>query len=274
MAAAGGWARRALAVPAALAVAATAVAAGGGTAARAQTGDWWHGDHDVLLGYGCTTLWLEVFDHRFNCPPGWRVHEGVDLDTPLGTPVYAGYSGVVTEVGGPERHDFGPHYVKVWLDEGHDVLLGHLSRATVAVGDRVYPGDRLGATGALGECNWPNLHFEVRPHRGTTYQSVDPTPYLHLSPDAVHRGMRAQTTGRLETIARFEYGEGGDPDGMTPYAGPPPLMASPRSLHQAAAWMPGPGPAGALAAVLAGGASVTLLALLRTPAPPRRRRAR
>jgi murein DD-endopeptidase MepM/ murein hydrolase activator NlpD len=152
--------------------------------AHAQTSSWFRGDYDVLLGYGCTTFELEPFDPRFGCPDGYRVHEAIDFDTPIGTPIFAGWPGTVVTVGGREAKDYGPNYVLMALDEGHDILLGHLSRADVAVGQRLRVGDAIGLTGDLGECNWPNLDFQARVHGGTTYQSIDPSRFL-LSPPAM-----------------------------------------------------------------------------------------
>ncbi len=152
--------------------------------AHAQTSSWFRGDYDVLLGYGCTTFELEPFDPRFGCPDGYRVHEAIDFDTPIGTPIFAGWPGTVVSVGGREAHDYGPHYVLLALDEGHDILLGHLSRAYVAVGQKLRAGDPIGLTGDLGECNWPNLDFQARVHGGSTYQSIDPGRFL-LSPLAM-----------------------------------------------------------------------------------------
>ena len=94
----------------------------------------------------------------------------------------AGWPGTVTSVGGREAHDYGPHYVVIWLAEGHDILLGHLSRADVVVGQKLRAGDPIGLTGDLGECNWPNLDFQARPHGGTTYQSIDPGRFLSSAP--------------------------------------------------------------------------------------------
>jgi len=150
---------------------------------HADTSSWFKGDYDVLLGYGCTTVSIEPFDPRFGCPDGYRVHEAIDFDTPIGTPIFAGWPGMVMTVGGRESHDYGPHYVLMQLDEGHDILLGHLSRADVVVGQKLRSGDPIGLTGDLGECNWPNLDFQARPHGGTTYHSIDPSRFL-LSPPA------------------------------------------------------------------------------------------
>ena len=146
--------------------------------ALAVTADWWHGNYPLLLDYGCTTFELEPVDSRFNCPPGWRAHEAIDMGMPVGTPIFAGLPGTVTEVGGGESHDYGPNYVKVWLDEGHDVNLGHLSKALVHVGQRLAYGAPIGFSGDLGVTNAPNLDFSVRPHGGSAYTSINPAPFL------------------------------------------------------------------------------------------------
>jgi murein DD-endopeptidase MepM/ murein hydrolase activator NlpD len=155
---------------------------GAPTPVHAETSSWWKGSYDVLLGYGCTTVSIEPFDPRFGCPEGYRVHEAIDFDTPIGTAIFAGWPGTVMTVGGREAHDYGPHYVLMQLDEGHDILLGHLSRADVVAGQKLRVGDPIGLTGDLGECNWPNLDFQARVHGGTTYQSIDPSRFLVSAP--------------------------------------------------------------------------------------------
>lgn len=150
------------------------------TQAHAQNGRWLHEDHSIVLGFGCTPFYLEPFDARFNCPDGWRVHEAIDFDTPEGTRVYAGLPGIILNVGGRETKDYGPNYVRMLLPDGHDLILGHLSSTLVKPGAGVAQGDLIGYTGNLGVTNWPNLHFEVRPHDGTTYTSINPAPYLTL----------------------------------------------------------------------------------------------
>jgi hypothetical protein len=169
----------------AIAVTATLAAIVSAEPASALDSPWWRGDHAVILGYGCTAITLEPVDRRFTCPAyATHVHEAMDIDLAYGTPLYAGWPGVVTDVGAPgtDRHDYGPNYIRIWLDEGHDALLGHLSRALVKAGDRVEVGSLLGYSGDLGETDIPNLDFSVRPHGTTSYESVDPRPFLDFSP--------------------------------------------------------------------------------------------
>jgi hypothetical protein len=160
------------------------------TPAAAQESPWWRGDRALILGYGCTAIQLEPSDPRFACPAGaGHVHEAMDFDLAYGTRVYAGRPGLVTAVGGAgsDGHDYGPNYVRIWLDEGDDVLLGHLSRAVVKAGDRVLVGTLIGYSGDLGATDVPNLDFSARPHGSTSYDSIDPSRFLSFLPPAAGR---------------------------------------------------------------------------------------
>jgi hypothetical protein len=200
------------------------------TPAAAQESPWWRGDRDLILGYGCTAIELEPVDPRFNCPSGAsHVHEAMDFDLAYGTRIYAGRPGVVTAVGAPgsDRHDYGPNYVRIWLDEGDDVLLGHLSRAVVKAGDRVLVGTLIGYSGDLGETDVPNLDFSARPHGSTSYDSIDPARFLSFVAPAGGRdgstyeaGWSADAGQAWVRGARARQGwtqlPGGPPDGFRP----------------------------------------------------------
>jgi endonuclease/exonuclease/phosphatase family metal-dependent hydrolase len=62
----------------------------------------------------------------------------------------------------------------------------HMQAVTVADGETVTAGQRIGAVGALGNATGCHLHFEVHPRGGSIYQdSVDPSAWLR---DNVGRG--------------------------------------------------------------------------------------
>ncbi|WP_254933591.1 M23 family metallopeptidase [Cyanobium sp. WAJ14-Wanaka] len=104
----------------------------------------------------------------------WRMHTGVDLAAPSGTPVLAALAGRVLAV------DVVSGYGNtVLLDHGQGVqtLYAHLQQASVRPGDWLEQGEGLGAVGMTGSASGPHLHFELR-HRGPVLRALDPTPHL------------------------------------------------------------------------------------------------
>lgn len=100
----------------------------------------------------------------YNGQPG-AGHSGMDIAAPNGTPVKAPAGGLVT-FASPDLYLTGG---TVLLDHGHGVSSNflHLSRIDVKVGDRVEPGQVIGAVGATGRATGPHLHwgmnwFDVR----------------------------------------------------------------------------------------------------------------
>ena len=92
----------------------------------------------------------------YNGQPGGG-HSGMDIAAPDGTPVKAPAGGVVT-FASPDLYLTGG---TVLLDHGHGVSSNflHLSRIDVKVGDRIEPGQVIGAVGATGRATGPHLHW-------------------------------------------------------------------------------------------------------------------
>lgn len=102
---------------------------------------------------------------------GRRSHKGIDLASPMGSPIYATADGVVT------RADwFSSYGLYISLDHGAqlETRYGHLSRLNVAEGQVVRKGDLIGYVGSTGRSTGPHLHYEVR-IAGT---AVNPVPYM------------------------------------------------------------------------------------------------
>ncbi len=100
----------------------------------------------------------------YNGQPG-AGHSGMDIAAPNGAPIKAPAGGIVT-FASPDLYLTGG---TVLLDHGHGVSSNflHLSRIDVKVGDRVEPGQLIGAVGATGRATGPHLHwgmnwFDVR----------------------------------------------------------------------------------------------------------------
>jgi murein DD-endopeptidase MepM/ murein hydrolase activator NlpD len=100
-----------------------------------------------------------------------RLHTGLDLAAPLGTPIKAAADGVVVSAGA--RGGYG---LAVVIDHGGALatLYGHMSRLDVEPGDAVRRGDQIGLVGSTGASTGPHVHFEAR----VAGSPVDPTPYL------------------------------------------------------------------------------------------------
>ena len=93
--------------------------------------------------------------------PRWgRLHAGVDIGAPIGTPVYAASNGTVAAAG--PANDYGK-WVKLSHAGGISTVYGHISSWTVTVGQAVQPGQLIAYSGNEGRSTGPHLHFEVRP---------------------------------------------------------------------------------------------------------------
>jgi murein DD-endopeptidase MepM/ murein hydrolase activator NlpD len=114
---------------------------------------------------------------------GWRIHpilgvrklhEGIDIWAPEGTPIHAAAAGVVIWAG--PRNGYGNAVI---IDHGSGVgtVYAHQSKVGVSPGQSVSRGAVIGYVGHTGLAAGPHLHFEVRVG-GRTY---DPLAYVHPS---------------------------------------------------------------------------------------------
>ncbi|MDX2214707.1 MAG: LysM peptidoglycan-binding domain-containing protein [Oculatellaceae cyanobacterium bins.114] len=107
---------------------------------------------------------------------GWRwgrMHRGIDIGAPGGTPVYAAADGVV-EFSGWNSGGYG-NMVEIRHADGTVTRYAHHSRNLVRTGQRVEQGQQIAAVGSTGYSTGPHLHFEVHlPNQGT----VNPIAYL------------------------------------------------------------------------------------------------
>ena len=101
-----------------------------------------------------------------------RLHEGMDIAAPSGTPVRAAADGIVRIAGWA-----GGYGKRIELSHGASDAsrYGHLSAMTVQTGDQVRKGDIIGFVGSTGFTTGPHLHYEWR-HQG---RAVDPASIVH-----------------------------------------------------------------------------------------------
>jgi murein DD-endopeptidase MepM/ murein hydrolase activator NlpD len=121
-----------------------------------------------LLGKSFNSSAGYVLDPSYYSDPnaggryGW--HNGIDIDTPIGTPtkVKALIAGTVvsrTTIGNDPKNIF----VTVQGDDGRFYVYGHLSSAVKTLGSRVGTGEILGEVGLSAASN--HLHFQVNSTR-------------------------------------------------------------------------------------------------------------
>jgi murein DD-endopeptidase MepM/ murein hydrolase activator NlpD len=120
---------------------------------------------------------------RFGQVGTWaRYHTGLDFSAPVGTPIHAPISGVVTNAGIGPASGWAGNYVAIRYADGTQSLMAHMSTVSVSAGQTVSPCQVVGAIGMTGRTFGPHVHFEIYPAGitpGDVYKAVNPEPWLH-----------------------------------------------------------------------------------------------
>uniref|UniRef100_A0A6H1ZYG3 Putative peptidase n=1 Tax=viral metagenome TaxID=1070528 RepID=A0A6H1ZYG3_9ZZZZ len=140
---------------------------------------------------------------------GWRVHpidkinkwhNGIDLPSPQGTPIYAPLEGTISVLGNDSTsgyymkigHDFNkdnPEVIETAYVHLRDYPFGGPYGPGIAKGVAVKKGQLIGYIGSTGASTGPHLHFIVRvkpeyqtqvPGRSDS-RDIDPLPFLDES---------------------------------------------------------------------------------------------
>jgi peptidoglycan LD-endopeptidase LytH len=123
-------------------------------------------------GMVCPVAGASSYSDTYGAPrSGGRVHEGVDLIAPAGTPLVAVVSG------NADFHStsLGGNSIGLSGDDGNYYFYAHLS-AYEGSSRHVAQGEVIGYVGSTGNSGGVNhLHFEVHPGGGA---SVNPYPYV------------------------------------------------------------------------------------------------
>lgn len=137
-------------------------------------------------------MWVKkpyLIDAKITSPFGDRIHpitgekklhKGVDIGLPEGTPLYAPISGKITA--GNDVSGYGN-----WLqlrgktEQGTEVvfLFGHLKAVTLK--SYVNQGENIAVSGNSGASTGPHLHIEVRIFNGKSFDLVDPEKCINFS---------------------------------------------------------------------------------------------
>lgn len=165
--------------------------------------------------------------------PATRGHNGLDYACPVGTPVVAAASGVVTrseldtQTAANSKTGYGYH-VRIQHENGWTSVYGHFSQLQVKTGQKILAGEVIGLSGNTGFSTGPHLHFEVR--TGVAIQSsIDPSGMIveTLPPKEPMMNVRITAEGdrlRVRSGPGTEYGvvrqlSAGDQAGVIGLAG-------------------------------------------------------
>ena len=117
------------------------------------------GPNCITQGFGCSTFYLEVYDP--NCPWPHKIHTGVDIAGPYGTPIIAADTGVAYLY--PGSIGYG-NLLVIIHGHGYSTYYGHLSAYApgLTTGQVVPRGTTVAFEGSTGWSTGPHLHFEIR----------------------------------------------------------------------------------------------------------------
>lgn len=107
------------------------------------------GQSNIISGYGMR--YHPILKVR-------RMHWGIDISAPSGTPIYATADGTIKFNG--RKGGYGKTCV---IDHGYDyqTLYGHMKTITVRRGQKVKRGEIIGYVGSTGLSQAPHVHYEV-----------------------------------------------------------------------------------------------------------------
>jgi len=140
-------------------------------------------------------------------------HRGVDIATPIGTPIFAITEGVVQTAGVHPDYDdpvirlrhFRPGTSSCSTVGCYNSLYLHVSGWVVSAGESVVKGQLIGYTGASGVTGFEHLHFEIRDAPGWD-------PFSSWSRDAVHPFRAVPYLAPNNSTITFESVDTTDPD--------------------------------------------------------------
>jgi len=106
---------------------------------------------------------------------GRKLHTGIDITMPKGTPLHATADGGVSF---SDRSGGNGNIVVIEHGHGLTTVYAHNSKNSVKAGQTVKRGDIIAYSGSTGVTTGPHLHYEV----WRDGQSINPAPFLESRP--------------------------------------------------------------------------------------------
>ena len=108
--------------------------------------------------FGCSSFYLEVYEP--SCPYPHKIHTGLDIAGPYGTPIVAADTGIAYLY--PGSVGYG-NLLVIIHGNGYSTYYGHLSGyAAISTGQVVARGNTVAYEGSTGWSTGPHVHFEIR----------------------------------------------------------------------------------------------------------------
>ena len=113
----------------------------------------------ISQGFGCNSYWFEQYEP--SCPYPNRIHTGIDIAGPWGTPIVAADTGIIYFY--PGIYGYG-NYIIIIHGNGYSTLYGHLSSYVRGLhsGQIITRGSVIAYEGSTGNSTGPHVHFEIR----------------------------------------------------------------------------------------------------------------
>lgn len=114
----------------------------------------WPTDYKVITqGYNLHPEWYNKF--------GLPGHEGVDIQAPMNSNIYACADGKVTQVIFNEDHPYGNH-VRIQHDNGYQTIYAHLQSVAVTPQQEVTRKQVIGKADSTGNSTGSHLHLTLK----------------------------------------------------------------------------------------------------------------
>lgn len=134
-----------------------------------------------------------------------RMHKGIDIAAPYGSPVYAAVDGVVRVAG--RSAGYG-NLVRIDHGSGFGTGYAHLSKILVRPGQSVRKGQQIARSGNSGLSTGPHLHFETTRNGA----AVNPRGVSFVSVRRLTGGALGAFQARLRSLMAVPVGHGAQPE--------------------------------------------------------------
>lgn len=131
---------------------------------------------------------------------GYRHHDGFDIATKKGNPVYATGDGVIEKT----AFQFFGYGNQIVIDHGfgYKTRYAHLSSINVVEGMKIKRGEKIGEVGNSGKSTGPHLHYEVI-YRGS---AVNPMNFFDLTmSDKEYKDMIKKKEGESQAVLHNDF---------------------------------------------------------------------